>query len=571
MGEDNTQFSIDVMVPTATKFGDEHRPLAPRPASLEGLTLGLLWNVKPNGDVALRTAGEAIAKQFAGLEVRFYDGGIPVAKDLLDRIAKECDVVIACTADCGSCTSWLTHDCVQLEQRGTPAVIICSAGFEDDLENSARAFGMPALQYALVPSVYNNIEVEEAAQITLPVVGELAKLLTSGVVSAGESDATIDNERVLTFSGSDPLGVLAEFNQTYLANDWGDGLPLLPPLRDRVHALMEGVDGDPDDLVCLLPPGNGRATVANVAANAALAGCTPAEMPTIMASLRALSKIAAPWNLAGLMSTSAHAPLFFTNGPVAGELGINGGRGCLGPGKHNAVNLRIGRAILLCLKNLGVWNHGVMDLDSVGTPRKHISFFAENEAESPWPAFHTSRGFEPSDSTVTVVFTSGELDGGIQGHTDARQLAKAIASMVAPSGALPTQTHIFGDEVTQSPEGRLVIIPPPHAIPLSEGGFSKEGLARLFHDQVRDTVDKFRAPLQKLHADGQTRPEWAWMFELSEQEARRATVQVIEKWDQFHFVVAGSVRAKDLSFPTITVPVTEPIVATPGGVKETQP
>ncbi|MGE3619919.1 MAG: hypothetical protein AB7L84_05590 [Acidimicrobiia bacterium] len=568
MSEGSAEYSLDVVAPVATAFGTEHRPLAPRPTSLEGLTLGLLWNVKPNGDVALRAAAAAIEAQVEGLKVRFYDGGIPVASALLDRIAHECDVVLACTADCGSCTSWLTHDCVQLERRGTPAVIICSAGFEDDLETSARAFGMPGLQYALVPKVYNNIEPEEAEQITRPVVGELVKLLTSGVVAPGTTDATLTETQVINFTGPEPLAVLEQFNARYLANEWGAGLPLLPRVPQRVAALVAAVDGGPDDLVCVLPPGNGRATVHNVAVNAAMAGCTPQEMPTIMAALRAVAKVAPPWNLAGLMSTSAHAPIFFTNGPVGGELGINGGRGCLGPGKQNAVNLRIGRAILLCLKNIGVWNHGVMDMDSVGSPRKHISFFAENEAESPWPAFHVSRGYRTEQSTVTVLFTQGELDMGIQGHTDGRQLAKAIASMVPPAGSLPTQTFIFGDEVTQSPEGRLVIIPPPHAVPIAEAGFTKDGLARLFHNEVRDTVEKFREPLQKLNADGKTRPEWAWMFDLSAEEARRTTVQSIERPDQFYFVVAGSVRAKDLSFPTVNLPVTEPIVTNPAGLQE---
>lgn len=55
--------TLTVLDPRATEYGDGAIALAPRLASLEGKVLGLLWNGKPLGDVALRTASELIAER----------------------------------------------------------------------------------------------------------------------------------------------------------------------------------------------------------------------------------------------------------------------------------------------------------------------------------------------------------------------------------------------------------------------------------------------------------------------------------------------------------------------------
>jgi hypothetical protein len=553
---------LHVMDPTATRYGTDVAPLAARPASLQGLRLGLLWNAKPNGDAALRAVGEQLASEY-GMTVTFHSGSLPCERDLLATAAETSDVVVACTADCGSCTSWITHDCVQLERAGVPCVIIASSGFSDDVETSARAFGMAGVQYVEVPKVYNNLSAEESRAQTLPVVREIVKLLTSGSQTLSP-DEQPKGDRLLRYSGTSELGAFAGFNADFLSRDWGDGYPLLPPAANVVAELVEGVDGEREDLICLLPPGNGYATVEQVAVNAAMAGCRPSEMPVVMAALRALANVPPPWNLMALMSTSAHAPMFIVNGPIGRELGINGGRGCIGPGKQNEVNLRIGRAIYLCLKNLGCWYHGVMDLDTLGTTRKFISVIAENEEESPWLPFHVQHGYDSADSTITVLFTTGDWDIGFQGHTDPIQLAHAIASNISGLGYGHAFTTFVGG-VEGTDEGRLVIVPPPHALPLAEGGFTKASFARFLHQHVREPVSRMIEASRRLHADGKGRPEYEWMFQLPDHEARATTIPALERPDLFHVIVAGSVRAKDMVLPTATVPVIEAITSRPGG------
>jgi len=70
-------------------------------------------------------------------------------------------------------------------------------------------------------------------------------------------------------------------------------------------------------------------------------------------------------------------------------------------------------------------------------------------------------------------------------------------------------------------------------------------------------------PIRKLHKDGKIRPEWEWLFRLSDDEAARLTLPVIERPEWYSIVVVGSVRAKDLLMPTRVAPYTEPITQTP--------
>jgi len=76
------------------------RPRAPRPASLEGLVVGLLDISKPRGDVFLDRVAEVLAGR--GLEVRRYRKPTfskPAPEDLRREIAEHCQGVIEALAD----------------------------------------------------------------------------------------------------------------------------------------------------------------------------------------------------------------------------------------------------------------------------------------------------------------------------------------------------------------------------------------------------------------------------------------------------------------------------------------
>ncbi len=90
---------LEVSIPTAEKYGETTGQLAPRLTSLKGRTIGLLWNAKPNGDVALKRAGEVIQQHVPDVTIKFYSGSLPCRPELLQQTERECDAIIGCTAD----------------------------------------------------------------------------------------------------------------------------------------------------------------------------------------------------------------------------------------------------------------------------------------------------------------------------------------------------------------------------------------------------------------------------------------------------------------------------------------
>lgn len=93
-------YRLDVMNPVAPVLGEVNAtPLAVRPGSLEGKTIGLVWNGKANGDVALRRAGELLQQRIPGITLKFYSGALPTPAFIMDQAKAEVDVAIGCTAD----------------------------------------------------------------------------------------------------------------------------------------------------------------------------------------------------------------------------------------------------------------------------------------------------------------------------------------------------------------------------------------------------------------------------------------------------------------------------------------
>ena len=90
---------LEVLNPVAATHAPEAARLSPRPRSLEGKTVGLVWNGSPNGDVALKRVGELIQTRVKNVSVKFYSGTVPLHKALLQKAQQECDVGIGLTAD----------------------------------------------------------------------------------------------------------------------------------------------------------------------------------------------------------------------------------------------------------------------------------------------------------------------------------------------------------------------------------------------------------------------------------------------------------------------------------------
>ncbi len=429
----------------------------------------------------------------------------------------------------------MCHDMIEVEKMGKPAVPIVSGRFEDDALASSRTFGMPDLQFVIVPRIYRNLADDLCVSQTEDAIDDLIASLTSDGTQAVQSES---DESTLRFEGEDRYDAVLKMNQEFTARDWSDALPVLPPTREAVENLIEGTNLNGNDVVCDMPPGFGIATVEQIAINSAMAGAKPEHMPVIIAAIKCLSVTGGHGGKSMLMSTSPQAPMLVVNGPIARRIGLNGGS-ALGPGRENEINITIGRAFYLCLKNIGMWYPHKMDMDTIGTTRKFVPCLAENEAASPWASYAADRGFSDDQSAVSIFTTNGELDVQDQGNTSAEGLLKTLAYGIT-----------FGNRSVghlQSQE-RLIFMPPDVALPVAAEGWSKEDAKNFIFKHAFGSLGKF---IQFMPVeDARVEEEWQWIRGKTEQELLDTNIPLLADPDKIDIVVVGADRAKTLVFPT---------------------
>jgi hypothetical protein len=203
----------------------------------------------------------------------------------------------------------------------------------------------------------------------------------------------------------DDVATFDDAQRELAARELGDGLPLVPPTRRRLEAMLRGVNA-PDVAAGAMPPLFGEVTPAAVAYNCVLAGCEPQEFKLVFAAATAC--LAPEFNLLGVETTTGTpAVAMLVHGPIAKELGINSGTNCFGPGTR--ANASIGRALRLTLLNIGGARAGVADMATMGQPGKYTFCFAEND-ENLFQPFHVRRGFDARDSAVTILAVSGTAE-----------------------------------------------------------------------------------------------------------------------------------------------------------------
>lgn len=248
-----------------------------------------------------------------------------------------------------------------------------------------------------------------------------------------------------------------------------DGLPVVVPTPERVERMVIASTLDPTTELGVMGPLDAVVTIEKVAVNAVMAGCLTDHIAVVLAAVRALLR--PEFDLSEVQSTThSIAPLLVVSGPVAEACGLAGGFGALGPG-HRA-NASIGRAVRLCLMNIGGARPGVSDMALLGHPGKFSMCLTEDLAASPWPSCAVDAGFGPDDSVVTavgveaphsVVFVDDADDTG-----SPERLLRAVAGAVANTGS---NNAFFR-------RGSVVVaLNPEHAAVLARAGLDRAAVA----------------------------------------------------------------------------------------------
>ncbi len=180
----------------------------------------------------------------------------------------------------------------------------------------------------------------------------------------------------------------------------------------------------------MMPPMFGDITPESVAYQCVIAGCRTEEMKVVLAA--AAATLEPDFNLLGIATTTGTACVALcVHGPIARQLGVNAGTNCLGPG--NRVNASIGRALQLCLRNIGGARSETGDMATMGQPGKYTLCFAERD-DGPFPTLPSRHGLGKDASAITVMGISGTaevLPGDGEGATPEAILTPIVAGMRA--------------------------------------------------------------------------------------------------------------------------------------------
>ena len=149
----------------------------------------------------------------------------------------------------------------------------------------------------------------------------------------------------------------------------------------------------------------------------------------MLAALEALSE--PEWNAFGLTTTTSSVfPMLIVNGPCRDDLGIDYRASCMG-GAAGRGSMTIGRAVALCLRNIGGQRAGETTKSVFGQPARFGFCIGEWEERSPWPSLAQRRGFTADDDVVTVHGGKGTFPMADIHNDDPRDLLYLIAKSMA--------------------------------------------------------------------------------------------------------------------------------------------
>ena len=308
------------------------------------------------------------------------------------------DAVISGNGGCGICTPKETGNCIAAEYIGIPSVMIAAPGFDTQAKTTAYNNGVPVLRVAVYPGAFASHTVEELKQNTREVLWpQILDMLTDPITQEeidenSQPEATDPQQPVFS-------GTIDEVNEFFRDMMWSDGMPIIPPTKDRVEEFMKFTDYRWNRTIAVLSPSYRSTLVWHVAVNGVMAGCKPEYMPLLIALTKAMTSGDFRRTLG---STHAWVPYCWANGPVARQLGLDYGQGQI----NEAGNVAIGRFLNLAMLNLAGY---YVKQDRMGTFGYPVSWCLAEDDEAclrvGWNPYHVRQGLDLNESAITAAST----------------------------------------------------------------------------------------------------------------------------------------------------------------------
>jgi hypothetical protein len=454
-------------------------PLAVRPRTLDGLRVALVQTMPPGSglEAIIEALRDELVSAFPDVDVTHYMRTNFMMADLaeVEHVAANFDAAIVVSGPAATMVHLAVGFATELERRGKPAPLVYFEALAASAAHSVGTVGAPMRTWPFAGTRASAASV----------IADLTTATTPSEEATGVRPA-VTRERVAV------RGTLAEVIDYFHAQGWTDGLPIIPPTDDAVRVMLTGTSRAATDLVTeSLRPEGRRVTVETVAINAVMAGARPEYLPVILAAASVFGDMQFE-SMTRSVNSFAFAQL--VSGPIATEIAMTGGLGALGPG--NQANATIGRAINLLLRTAGGSRTGVNVTPTQGSAVGYTAAFAEHEAASPWPPFHTGLGYRTDESVVSVLLGGWAHSGNFY-YGDLDDVVKALQ----------------GFEMPQT--GAFIMVSEKRAHLLAQDGWTKERIEQYLQERATIRLGDFRAsgfwPMSRGQIEGRgpsTAPVW---------------------------------------------------------------
>ncbi len=468
--------TYEALDPRSNEPSIDRIPLAGRPRDLAGLRVGLIQSMPPGS--GLEPIIEALQAEIAAIhptaQVTHYMRKMFMMTDMaeIDDVASQFDVTIVVSGPAATMVQLAAVFASELERRGVPSPFTYFAPLAKSAEHSIHSVAASLRAWPITNPPRTDAETRAAvapvADLTTPVTATEQQV---GVRPAPQRD------RIAV------RGSLAEVNDFFYEQGWTDGLPIIPPTEALLAEMLTGTHRRTDEIVTeTFRPEARPITVEMVAINAVMAGARPEYLPVILATASIFGDLQFE-SMTRSVNSFAFAQL--VSGPIAAEIGMEGGLNALGPG--NRANATIGRVLNLMFRTLGGAQLGINVTPTQGSALSYAFAFTENVADSPWEPFHVSLGFAPTDSTVSVLLGGWAHNGNFY-----------------YGGLDEVAATLQGFEIPQS--GALVLLSAKRAHQLANDGYTKQAVREYLHNNARIRVGDFRAsgffPMMRNEIEG---------------------------------------------------------------------
>jgi hypothetical protein len=364
--------------------------------------------------------------------------------------------------------------------------------------------GFPALPYATLRG-HPAVQTPEALRdnVTSLTIPQIIDNLT-GAQDTGTAGEPEPGERDVVYRGD-----LAGLNRLFIEKEWSDGLPVIPPTRDRIEEFLAHTRRSPDDVIGVMLPDKRSATIWSVAVNGVMAGCRPEYMPVLVALAEAMAD--PEYGVEHSGNTPGADTLIILNGPVVKSLGFNYTQGVMRDGFQ--ANTTVGRFWRLYLRNVAGFLPHKTDKATFGnTWRVAIAENDDAVRAIGWKPLSVQRGFADSDSTVTIArYTSGGMINSMSGSTPEELLEYMADGMVKHT----FWQLMFSVGTTYGKLRPLALMTPIIAETIAAAGWSKEDVQQCLFEKARLPAWEW----ERMLRDWNRKPVW----NLTE-EARRGNI-----------------------------------------------